>query len=112
MPMNLKDLYRLFHNADVQAQSIVDTVPEPLLVLDQNLCVETANRAFFETFKLTGDETIGRPLYELGSGQWNISELRQLLEDISPKSTAVIAFEVDSDFPGLGHRNMLVSARR
>src|SRR3954453_20441302 len=112
MPMNLEDLYRLLRNAHVQTQGMVDTVPEPLLVLDQNLCVETANRAFFETFKLTRDETIGRPLYELGNGQWNISELRLLLEAVIPKSTAVIGFEVDNDFPGLGDRNMLVSARR
>ena len=112
MPMNLEDLYRLLRNAHVQTQGMVDTIPEPLLVLDQNLCVETANRAFFETFKLTRDETIGRPLYELGNGQWNISELRLLLEAVIPKSTAVIGFEVDNDFPGLGDRNMLVSARR
>src|SRR5438552_3136618 len=112
MSMNLEDLYRLLRNAHVQAQGMVDTVPEPLLVLDQNLCVETANRAFFETFKVTRDETIGRPLYDIGSGQWNISELRPLLEEVIPKSTAVIGFEVDGDFPGLGYRNMLVSARR
>src|SRR5437764_883492 len=93
MPLNLEDLYRLLRSAHVQAQGMVDTVPEPLLVLDQNLCVETANRAFFEAFKVTRDETIGHPLYDIGSGQWNISELRPLLAEVITKSTAVIGVE-------------------
>jgi PAS domain-containing protein len=61
----VKDLYRLIRNAHVQAQSIIDTVPDPLLVLDQNLCVQTASRSFFSTFKVGRDETLGHHLYEL-----------------------------------------------
>jgi two-component sensor histidine kinase len=98
-------------NGHVQAQSIVDTTPDPLLVLDRNLCVETASRAFYETFKVDRDETIGRHLYELGDGQWDIPELRRLLEDIIPKSTAVVDYEVEHEFP-LGRRKMLLTARR
>ena len=96
----------------VQAQGIVDTVPEPLLVLDRNLCVEAASRAFFETFKIGRNETIGSPVYELGNGQWDIPELRRLLEDVIPKSTAVVNYEVEHEFPGLGRRRMLLTAHR
>lgn len=112
MEMNLEDLYRLLRNGHVQAQSIVDTVPDPLLVLDQNLCVQTASRAFFATFKVDRDETIGQQLYELGNRQWDIPELRLLLEDVIPKSMAVVDYEVDHDFPSIGRRTMLVTARR
>lgn len=110
--MNLEDLYRLMRNEHVRAQGIVDTVPDPLLVLDRSLCIENASRAFYETFKVSRDETIGRCLYELGDGQWDIPELRRLLEDVIPKSTAVVDYEVAHDFPGIGRRTMLVSAHR
>jgi PAS domain-containing protein len=70
--MSLEDLYRLMRNGHVRAQSIVDTVPDPLLVLDRSLCVENASRSFYETFKVGPEETIGRHLYELGDGQWDL----------------------------------------
>jgi two-component sensor histidine kinase len=110
--MNLEDLYRLLRNGHVQAQGIFDTVADPLLVLDENLCVQSASRAFFATFKVGRDETIGQHLYELGNRQWDIPELRHLLEDVIPKSTAVVDYEVQHQFPGVGQRTMLVSARR
>lgn len=110
--MNLEDLYRLLRNGHVEAQGIIDTVPEPLLVLDQNLCVRTASRAFFTTFEVGRDETIGQHLYELGNRQWDIPELRRLLEEVIPKSTAVVDYEVEHDFPSIGRRTMLVSAHR
>lgn len=110
--MNLEDLYRLLRGAHVQAQGIVDTVAHPLLVLDRDLCVESANRAFFQTFHVSRDETLGRPLYDLGDGQWDIPELRRLLDEVIPKSTAVVDYEVSHKFPLVGPRTMLVSARR
>jgi two-component sensor histidine kinase len=110
--MNLEDLYRLMRNGHVQAQGIVDTVPDPLLVLDQNLCIQNASRAFFATFKVGRDETIGQHLYELGDRQWDIPELRRLLDDVIPKSTAVVDYVVEHEFAGLGRRTMLVSAHR
>jgi len=110
--MNLENLYRLVRNGHVHAQGIVDTVPDPLLVLDQNLYVESASRAFCETFKVARDETIGRHLYELGNGQWDIPELRRLLEEVIPKSTAIVEYEVEHDFPSIGRRTMLLTARR
>ena len=110
--MNLEDLYRLLRTEHVQAQSIVDTVREPLLVLDRELCVVAASRSFFETFKVERDETVGRPLYELGNGQRDIPDLRRLLEEVIPRSRAVEGYEVEHDFPDLGRRTMLLSARQ
>ena len=67
--MNLEDLYRLLRLAHVQAQNIVDTVREPLLVLDEKLCVVAASRSFFQVFCVDRDATLGHHLYELGNGQ-------------------------------------------
>ncbi len=110
--MNLEDLYRLLRVAHVQAQSIVDTVREPLLVLDEKLCVVAASRSFFETFCVDRDETLGRHLYELGDRQWDIPDLRRLLEAVVPKSVAVEGYEVEHDFPHLGRRTMRLHARK
>ncbi|MCA1440452.1 PAS domain-containing protein [Ensifer sp. IC4062] len=110
--MNLEDLYRLLRKDHVRAQSIIDAVADPLVLVDEKLCVLTASRAFFETFKVDGDETLGQHFHELGNRQWDIPELRRLLEEIIPKSTAVVDYEVEHDFPRIGRRTMLVSARR
>jgi len=110
--MNLEDIYRLLRNDHLEAQGIIDTVPDPLLLLDQNLCVRTASRAFFKTFKVDRDETIGEHIYDLGNGQWDIPELRRLLEEVIPKSKAVVDYEVEHEFPSIGNRIMLVSAHR
>jgi two-component sensor histidine kinase len=110
--MNLVDIYRLMRNAHIQAQSIVDTIPEPLLVLNDALCVEAVSRSFYDTFQVTEDETIGRLVYDLGNGQWDIPQLRRLFEEVVAKSAAVVDYEVEHDFPGIGQRTMLVSAHR
>lgn len=110
--MNLEELYRLLRNGHVQAQGIFDTVPDPLLILDENLRVQSASRAFFAAFNVGRDETIGQHFYELGNRQWDIPELRRLLDEVIPKSTAVVDYEVEHDFPSLGRRTMLVSAHR
>lgn len=109
--LNMEDLYRLLRTGHVQAQGIVDTIDEPLLVLDASLCVQSASRAFFETFKVDRYETIGQPIYQLGNGQWDIPGLRLLLENVIPKSAAIINYQVEHDFPGLGPRTMLLTAR-
>jgi HWE histidine kinase len=67
---------------------------------------------FFETFRVGHNDTVGRSLFALGNGQWDIPELRRLLNDIIPKSAAIIGYEVNADFPAIGRRTMLVSARR
>jgi len=110
--MHLEDLYRLLRSEHVQAQGIIDTLQEPLLVVDASGCILTGNRGFFETFRVGRDDTVGRSLFALGGGQWDIPELRLLLNDIIPKSAAIIAYEVNADFPAIGRRTMLVSARR
>ncbi|MGY3453251.1 sensor histidine kinase [Bradyrhizobium sp. USDA 4353] len=110
--MNLEDLYRLLRSSHVQAQGIVDTLDEPLLVLDERGVVLEANRAFFATFLVERDDTIGTSLSNLGNGQWNIPELKRLIADIIPKSAAVIDYEVTHDFPVIGRRTFLLTARR
>ncbi|MGC9449780.1 HWE histidine kinase domain-containing protein [Cereibacter johrii] len=110
--MDLDDLYRLLRVSHVQAQGIVDTIREPLLVLSGDLTVISANPAFYRTFATDRDSTIGRLLYELGNGQWNIPELRLLLENVIPKSASVADYEVQTEFPDVGQRTMLVSAQR
>jgi two-component sensor histidine kinase len=109
--LNMEDLYRLLRTGHVQAQGIVDTIEEPLLVLDSSLCVQSASRAFFEKFGVERYETIGQRIYELGNGQWDIPALRLLLEQVIPRATAIINYEVQHDFPGLGPRTMLLTAR-
>src|SRR4028119_736117 len=99
---------------DIQnlAQNIVDTVREPLLILDANLCVNSANRAFYQTFQVSSEETENHLIYELGNGQWAIPALRTLLEDIIPQSSAFNDYELEHDFPEIGRRGMLLNARQ
>ena len=99
---------------DIQnyAQNIVDTVREPLLILDATLRVRSANRAFYQTFQVTPPETEGRLIYELGNGQWDIPDLRTLLEDIVPMSSVFNDFELEHTFPAIGRRVMLLNARK
>jgi chemotaxis protein methyltransferase CheR len=99
-------------DAQTLAQAIVDTIHEPLIVLDGGLRVLAASRAFYEIFRVDPEHTMGCRLYDLGDGQWNIPALRLLLETISPEKTAMDGFEVDHDFPGVGRRTMLLNARK
>jgi len=110
--MMLEDLYRLLRSGHVQAQGVVDTMTQPIVVLDQRLCVTTANNAFIKTFQVERDDLLGESLFDLGNGQWDIAELRDLIAGIIPKAAAVIGFEVKHDFPGIGQRSFLVDARR
>ena len=98
-------------NVRKYAESIVETVREPLIVLDQRLRVISANRSFYETFRVKPEETEHQLIYELGNRQWDLPELRQLLEDILPKQAAFQDFEVEHDFPGIGRKAMLLNAR-
>jgi two-component system CheB/CheR fusion protein len=98
--------------AEQYAESIVDTVREPLLVLDGDLRVVSAGHSFYEFFQVPPGETAGRRIFELGQGQWDIPELRRLLEEILPEKTVMRDFRVEHDFPGIGPRTMLLNARR
>lgn len=94
------------------AVSIVETVREPLIVLDGHLRVHTANRAFYECFAAKPSETQGKSIYELGNGQWNIPGLRTLLEEILPQNSHFENYEVEHEFPSIGPRTMLLNAHR
>jgi two-component sensor histidine kinase len=98
-------------DAQTLAQAIVNTIHEPLLVLDGSFVVLAASRSFYEIFQVDPQHTMGCLLYDLGDGQWNIPALRVLLETIIPEHTAMDGFEVEHDFPGLGQRTMLLNAR-
>ena len=94
------------------AQCIVDTVREPVLVLDKGLRVIAASRSFYSAFKVSSQDTQGRLLYALGDGQWDIPRLRVLLEQIIPEHGVMEGYEVEYEFPDLGHRTMCLNARQ
>lgn len=110
--LDLDELYRLLRGSHIRATGIVDTIRDPLLVLGPDLCVISANPAFYRTFETDRDDTVGVPFTALGNGQWDIAELRLLLDDVIPKSASVFDYEVRADFPDVGPRTMLVSAQR
>jgi two-component sensor histidine kinase len=99
-------------DAAALAQAIVDTIREPLLVLDKDMRVLAASRSFYLTFKVAQDETEDRLLYELGDGQWDVRGLRVLLESIVPEQGVMDDFEVEHLFPKIGRRTMLLNARK
>jgi PAS domain S-box-containing protein len=93
-------------------EDIMQTVREPLLVLDSKRRVISANRPFYQTFQITPGDIEGKVLYDLGNRQWDIPKLRKLLEEILPKSTVFLDFEIEHDFEDLGRRVMVLNARR
>lgn len=94
------------------AENIIETVREPLVVLDASLRVVSVNRSFYRTFQVTPEETQGRLIYDLGNRQWDIPRLRELLEGILRQATEFNDFEVTQAFEHLGTRTMLLNARR
>ena len=108
----IKELEETLRGAKSYAQSIVETVREPLLVLNSGMQVVSANRSFYETFRVTPQETEGKLIYALGNYQWDIPGLHRLLEDILPKNTVFESYEVEHDFPEIGRRIMRLNARR
>lgn len=98
--------------AKVYAEKIVDTVRESLVVLTPDLRVKSANLSFYQRFQLTPTETEGRLIYELGEGQWNIPQLRTLLEEVLPENEIFNDYKVQLDFEEHGPRTMVLNARR
>lgn len=94
------------------AESIINTVREPLLSLDQDLRVVTASRSFYQFFKVSPEETIGQLIYNLGNKQWDIPKLRELLETILPLKATFDNYEVEHNFTTIGRRVMLLNARQ
>jgi PAS domain S-box-containing protein len=103
---------RAVQEAPEYAESIVETVREPLVVLDTDLRVISVNHSFCRTFNVAPEDAEGKLIYDLGNRQWNISKLRVLLEEIIPKNNQFQNFEVEHEFPTIGHRTMLLNARQ
>jgi len=93
-------------------KSIINTVRGPLIIMYEDLSVALANRSFYQAFKVKPGETEGKLIYDLGNRQWNIPKLRELLEDILPKTTSFDNLEVEHDFPDIGKRIMFLNACR
>jgi two-component system, chemotaxis family, CheB/CheR fusion protein len=93
-------------------QQIFDTVDHSMIEMDKDLRVVSVNRSFYETFAVEQGDTIGKLLYDLGNRQWNIPELRRLLQDVLPEQTIVRNFSVTHDFPNIGVRTMHLDARQ
>ena len=93
-------------------RTVVDLAHEPVLILNKDLCVLSANEPFYKTFQVEAVDTEGKNIYELGNGQWNILTLRKLLEDILAKNTFFKGFEVIHKFPFIGHKVMILNARQ
>jgi two-component system CheB/CheR fusion protein len=105
------------HEAQIEsarqyADAIIQTIRESLVVLDRDLRVKTVNKAFQDTFGVSAHDTEGRRLYEIGDGQWDIPALRARLAEVLEQDGQIEAFEVEHDFPAIGHRRMLLNARR
>ena len=107
-----KKVIQKIKEAKQYAESIIETVREPLIILDANLKIISANQSFYRTFKTKPKEIEGKYIYEIGNRQWDIPELRKLLQEILPKNTSFDNFEVEHDFPRIGKRTMLLNARR
>jgi two-component sensor histidine kinase len=109
---SFRDQFAAGADAWTLAQGIVDTVREPVLVLDANLRVIAASRSFYSAFKVSPEDTKDRLLYALGDGQWDIPKLRVLLEKIIPERGVMEDYEVEHAFPNLGQRTMRLNARQ
>ncbi|MFA5167222.1 MAG: PAS domain-containing sensor histidine kinase [Candidatus Omnitrophota bacterium] len=94
------------------AESIINTVREPLIALDQDLRVVSASRSFYDVFMVNPKETVGQLIYDLGNKQWDIPKLRELLETILPQRATFDNYEVEHDFTTIGRRIMLLNARQ
>ena len=108
----MKQLERSVVHARNYAENIVSTVREPLLVLDADLHIVSANPSFYQLFRVSREETVGKPLYLIGDRQWDIPALRRLLEDVLPRDTYFENYMVEHDFPAIGRRKILLNARK
>jgi len=106
-----KQSERAIQDALEYANGIINTVREPLIVLDADLKVISASRSFYQIFKVKPENTEKQHIYDLGNRQWDIPKLRELLEHILPRATSFDNFEVVHDFPDIGKRIMLLNAR-
>lgn len=112
------DIEQLKHNLNLfkysldYAEAIVNTVREPLVILNKDLQVLTANRAFYQTFQLLPEELENRPFYELGDGELNIPKFKKLLQKVLTKGVSFEKFELEYTLPKVGKRILLLNARK
>jgi len=99
-------------NTLLYSESIVDTIREPFVILDAQKNLKAANLAFYKTFNIPIEDARERSIYEIGDGRWNVPRLRELLEKIIPMNTRFQDFEVEQEFPIIGHKVMLLNASR
>ena len=95
----------------ILTRAIIDTIHEPLIVLDEKLRVVAASHSFYHKFNLTSKKTLGEMFYDIGDGQWNIPALRTLLKKVIPKHAIVKGYEVEHTSPFFGLRIMTINAR-
>ncbi|MFH0958067.1 MAG: chemotaxis protein CheB [Pseudomonadota bacterium] len=94
------------------SECIVDTITQPLIIMNDKLLIVSANRSFYSDFRVTQQETVGRYFYEIGERQWDIPSLRKLLDDVLKQKTAFERIEMGHDFPNIGRKKMILNARR
>lgn len=111
-PIGANLVEHLWEKSWVYIKTVVDVVREPILILNKDLRVMTANDSFYRTFQVEKKDTENKIVYGLGNGQWNIPALQKLLEDILPKNTFFKGFEVAHDFPFIGRKVMILNARQ
>jgi len=102
----------LLNEAYHYSEAVFSTIHEPMVVLDKNLRVKSANKTFYKTYNTKAEETEGMLLYEIGHKQWDIPRLKELLEEILPKNSQFHDFEITHTFPGIGKKTMVLNARR
>lgn len=100
------------NEARIYSEAIVETIRQPLLMLDAELRVQSANRAFYTLFRVPEEKILNRQIYELGSGQWDIPALRRLFEELLPHDTVIEDFVVEHSFENIGRRIMMINARK
>ena len=103
---------RLGEESWTYINTVINTAADPFLILDKNLCVGAANKAFYALFQVAPKDTEHKFVRDLGNGEWNIPALEVLLEGIIPNNTFFGGFEVDREFPLIGRRVMLLNGRR
>ena len=109
---DLKAVQSDYKEARELAESIVDAVRDPLIVMNADLKISLVNKSFYSIFKVGPDETLGKFIYDLGNRQWDIPHLRKLLEDILPNNASFDDYVIEHDFPSIGRRKMILNARR
>jgi nitrogen-specific signal transduction histidine kinase len=111
----MQDTNKTISDKEMVAHYLVtfaDTAREPFLILGNDLKIVGANASFYKNFQVTKEQTENQYIYDLGDGQWNIPELRKLLEDILPQKKVFNDFEVTHKFPNIGLKIMLLNARQ